>query len=372
MESSQNHARLLEKGMSRFSKRVERQKKIYLKLLNLADKDRNDPKTFRIADKKLLLMVLRNFTTALDSKKAKADLTRIYEAGIHKETGSLIINNKGATLYTLSPRTQTPYLTRHIGFCVYVPGLGIEFVNIGLVGDIYHGRVVLRSESACTPSFVYGSQRCNCAHQWESIRELAAYFNYITPPKYKSGSRFESWVQKQFHHTNGKHLPVKKGRGFILMHIDTQNGMGSGYTPGEFAFDLFSRASIRHRGEYSSEQITKTTMWGGFEAIGLTPDPRRKMRDAGYKITFTLLDYLSASRDIIFLTNNNLKMRQLKNNGYQLIRIKSLGAVNPAGAQEAEQRKTDFGHFDISGKCVSFNQEISRLKKEITQLTRGG
>ena len=357
-------------GMDKFCQRVEQMKRVYAKIAENARDDKSPDKVYRITDKKLLCEVLGAFA-ALDQKKAAANLTDIFEAGLHRETGALIISNKGATLFSLSPRTRTPYITRHIGMSVLVPGLGSEFVNVGLVGDTYTGRVVLRTESACTPSFVFGSQRCNCAHQWDSIRELAASFNRVEAPKLKSGHEFESWVQKQFEYNDGQHKPIQAGTGFLLMHIDTQNGMGSGFTPGEFVFDLFSRASIRHRGEYSSEQIAKTTMFGGFGAIGIPADPRKENNFAGYKVTFIVLDYLGTSRDIVFLTNNPLKMLQLENNGYKLKRIKTIGEVNLAGSQEAEQRSTEFHHHDISGKCVSFDAEFERIRSEISNLVGG-
>lgn len=360
-------ARIVEAGMDCFSKRIEEKKKLYTKLLELASKDKSKDNVFRVTEKPLFNQVINTFGAALDNEKANADLSLIYEAGVHKKSGALIISNKGATLYSLSPRTRTPCITRHIGFCIYMPGLGIEFVNVGLVGDVYTGKSVLRTESACTPSFVFGSQRCNCAHQWDSIRELAAHFNKITPPKLESGREFELWVQKQFEHKGTKHFAKNKGHGFILMHLDTQNGMGSGYTKNEFAFDLFTRASMRHRGEYSSEQITQTTMWGGFGAIGITPDPRREHECAGYKITPIVLDYLDVSKEIVSLTNNPLKMKQLTDHGYRLTRIKSVGEVNLAGAQEAEQRGTEFHHHDINGECISFQEEFDRLRQEIEQ-----
>ncbi|MBN1157634.1 hypothetical protein JXA85_08495 [Candidatus Woesearchaeota archaeon] len=359
-------------GMERFSKGIDAKKKLYLKLAEMAADDATDIKLFRITDKALLYEVLNCFGAALSHRKAKEDLCDIYEAALHKETGALIICNKGATLYSLSPRTHTPCITRHIGFCVYMPGLGIELVNVGLVGNVYDRNIVLRSESACTPSFIFGSQRCNCHHQWESVREVAAEFNRITPPEQKNGADFERWVQSQFEYKDGKHIAKNNGPGFVMMHIDTQNGMGSGYTDNEFAFDLFTRASMRHRGEYSSEQIKNTTMWGGFEAIGITPDPRRENNNVGYKITFTILDYLGVSKNIIFLTNNHLKMGQLKHNGYKIVRVKSVGAVNLAGAQEAEQRGTEFGHMDINGDCITFDEEIARLRSDIGRLNRGG
>lgn len=363
----QTKADLIVSGMDAFAQRIERKKKLYLELLSRAEQDASDDPVYRIEEPALLRRTLECFGAALDGMNAKAELTAIYEAGVHKKTGALLICNKGATLYSLSPRTQTPAITRHIGFCIYMPGLGIEFVNVGLVGDVYNGKAVLRTESACTPSFIYGSQRCNCAHQWESIREVAAQLNRVTPPRCKDGESFERWVQKQFVYTNGKHIAKNGGQGFVLMHVDTQNGMGSGFTENEFAFDLFTRASIRHRGEYTSEQVTGATMLGGFEAIGIRPDPRRESDNAGYKITYVVLDYLGVSKNVVILSNNPWKMCHLHSNGYLLDRVKSVGAINLAGAQEAEQRGSEFGHLDIDGSCVSFDDEVERLKREITE-----
>jgi GTP cyclohydrolase II len=361
----------MNEGIDSFSRRIQRQKVIYGNVL--AESEKCKGKIFRVRDKELFKEVIENFGPILHSHKAKSDLMRLYEIGLHKESGALIISNKGATLYCLSPKSETPYLARHIGFCIHLPDLGVEFVNVALVGDVYSGKVVLRGESACTPSFLFGSQRCNCAHQWANITELAAHFNKINPPKVSDGKEFESWVQKQLDYKEGKHIHLLKtrGPGFILMHLDTQNGMGSGYSDGEFAFDLYSRASMRHRGEYSAEQIEKVSMKGGFEAIGLNPDPRKEKDCLGYKTTFIVLDYLNVSKDLIFLTNNPLKLQHLERNGYNLTRMKSVGMINLAGAQEAEERHLDFDHLDINGKPISFKEEFERLKNEIKSLILG-
>lgn len=370
-EEMKNPLKNMKSGMNEFAKRIETQKAVYTKVLSEADKDPSK-KVFFIKNKILFNEVIQNFGPILNPLKAKSNLMNLYDIGLHKESGALIISNKGATLYCLSPKTQTPFLTRHIGFTLYLPGLGIEVVNVGIVGDVYSRKFVLRSESACTPSFLYGSQRCNCAHQWASISELAAHFNKINPPRVKNGKEFESWVQKQAEYKNGKHINIAKSKnpGFILMHLDTQNGMGSGYSKDEFAYDLFSRASLRHRGEYSAEQIEKTTMLGGFEAIGLTPDPRKENKNLGYKVAFIILDYLDTNKEIIFLTNNPLKIQHLEKNGYNISRVRSVGMINLAGSQEAEERHEEFHHLDITGKCISFKQEFNRLKNEIGRIFR--
>jgi hypothetical protein len=358
------------RGMDSFARRIERKKDVYTQVLRYATAERNGHSFVKVSDRQLFNSVLENFGIVLRNEAAKHDLDTIYEVGLHLSTGALVIANKGATLFCHSPRTQTPYITRHIGCCVYLPGLGVEFANIGLVGNVYDGPVVLRSESACTPSFLFGSQRCNCAHQWETIRELAACFNTVDVPAIQCGREFEKWVQKQARYEHGKHVLSNGGQGVIMMHIDTQNGMGSGFSDDEFSFDLFSRASLRHRGEYSAEQIHQTTMAGGFRAIGIKPDPRGENDECGYKITGILLDWLQASRDLIFLSNNKAKIRQLEQAGYRIKRVKSLGLVNAAGAQEAEERGTEFDHLDIGPSFVSFEDEMERLINEITSHVR--
>lgn len=359
----------LTNGMDSFAKRIADQKSLYQALHAKAAADTSPDRVYRVTDPKLFRKVMQLFGAALTGKDAQVELQKLYEVALHKETGALVISNKGATLYSLSPKTEKPFITRHIGLCVYMPGCGIEFVNVGLIGNVYDGKAVLRSESACTPSFLFGSQRCNCAHQWHSANELAAHFHPVTPPHAKDGASFESWVQKQVKYETGKHKHYSQKPGFILMHVDTQNGMGSGYTPDEFSYDLFTRASLRHRGEYSAEQIAHTTMAGGFEAIGIPPDPRKENNEIGYQITYVVLDYLELTKDLIFLSNNTYKIHQLESHGYNVTRIKSVGAVNLAGAQEAEQRGTEFHHLDINGTGVQFEEEFKRLVHEIERLT---
>lgn len=368
---SQQISTTLTQGMDQFSERVTHQKALYRTLHSIAESDPSPDNVFRVTDPDLFQKIISTFGPALTGETAQVELQKLYEIGLHKETGALLISNKGATLYSLSPKTDTPFITRHIGLCVYMPGCGMEFVNVGLIGNVYDGAAVLRSESACTPSFLFGSQRCNCAHQWHSANELAAHFHPVTPPHAKNGATFETWVQQQVHYHKGKHIHYSKtGPGFILMHIDTQNGMGSGYTPNEFAYDLYTRASLRHRGEYSAEQIAHTTMAGGFEAIGIPPDPRKEHNEIGYQITYVVLDYLELTKELIFLSNNTYKIHQLESHGYNVTRVKTVGEVNLAGAQEAEQRGTEFHHLDINGKSVRFDDELHRLVSEINHITQ--
>jgi GTP cyclohydrolase II len=153
-----------------------------------------------------------------------------------------------------------------------------------------------------------------------------------------------------------------------MLHVDSQNGMGSGYTKNEFVFDLSERAGIRHRGEYTSEQTYKTTMFGGFTTIGINGDPRSENNNIGYQITPVILDFLGANKKVIMLTNNPLKMKQMKEYGYEIIRVKSIGAVNVAGSTEATQRGTEFHHLDINGDLTSFKEDYERIKEEISEI----
>jgi hypothetical protein len=68
---------------------------------------------------------------------------------------------------------------------------------------------------------------------------------------------------------------------------------------------------------------------------------------------------------LIFLSNNKAKIRQLEAAHYSVKRVKSLGTVNAAGAQEAEERGTEFGHMDIDPSFISFEEEMNRLIHEV-------
>lgn len=358
----------IKSGFKKFKDRIGKMNALYEEILAIAKSQEYPSSVYRITNQETLKRVLEVFVPALIPSDAKYPLESIFEAAIHLPTGALVISNKGATLYCLSPRTRTPYIARHIGLSIYMPGLGLEFVNVGLSGNVYSEKVVVRSESACSPSFLYGSQRCNCNHQWNELQELNSNFNPVSTPTVENGREFEHWVQKQFSYDGKHHLPALPGPGFVMMHVDTQNGMGSGYTKGEFSFDLYSRASMRHRGEYSSEQIHDTSMGGGFEAIGLVPDPRKEGNGAGYKITAIVLDYLDVSKDLIFLSNNPLKIKALEDAGYTITRIPFMGEINIAGSQEAKERHTEFGHLNISGSSVTFKEDFTKVRQAIEQL----
>lgn len=357
--------------MARYAERITACRSVYDELLAYVDKQGGQV-VVRITNRGLFEKAIATFVTALDPKKAEGDLMNIYDVAVHAKTGALIIANKGATLFSLSSRTETPHIVRHIGLCVYMPGIGMEYANVGIAGDVYNDRFVLRTESACTPSFIFGSQRCNCHYQWQNVRELAASFNQIETPNITAGDKFERWVQQQYHYDNGKHIyQGESGLGFVMLHIDSQNGMGSGYTEGEFVFDLSERASMRHRGEYTAEQVYSATMYGGFTTIGIEGDPRGQNDGVGYKLTPVILDFLGVNRQVIMLTNNPLKMQQMEQFDYEITRVKTIGAINVAGAVEALERGTEFHHMDINSQLTSFKEDYDRVREEILDITKG-
>lgn len=365
------NTQLVTDGMARYAERINACRQVYEELLAYIGEDVQQT-IVKITDRTLFEKSIRTFVTALDPEKAEGDLMNIYDVALHTKTGALIIANKGATLFALSSRTETPHIVRHIGLCVYMPGLGMEYANVGIAGDVYRNRFVLRTESACTPSFIFGSQRCNCHYQWQNVRELAASFNPINVPDITAGDEFEKWVQQQYHYEDGKHVPrSQSGLGFVMLHIDSQNGMGSGYTEGEFVFDLSERASMRHRGEYTAEQVYGATMYGGFTTIGIEGDPRGQHDAVGYKVTPVILDFLGVNKQVIMLTNNPLKMQQMEHFGYELTRVKTIGAVNVAGAVEALERGTEFNHLDIDNSLTSFTEDYDRVREEIARITEG-
>lgn len=359
---------LFVRGTNKYIERIKREQEIYSEVMDSIPND-FDGKVYHIESRELFNKVILNFVTALDQDKAEGDLMKIYDVAVHMKTASLIIANKGATLYSITEKFETPNLVRHIGAVVYMPGLGMEYINVGLVGNVYDNKIVLRTESACTPSFLFGSQRCNCHYQWKNIRELAAYFNQAKTPDIVDGDEFEAWVQEQYKYESGKHIYQQESNlGFVMLHVDSQNGMGSGYTEDEFVFDLSERASLRHRGEYTSEQTYKTTMYGGFTTIGINGDPRSENDSIGYKITPVVLDYLTVNERVIMLTNNPHKLKQMEDAGYKITRVKSIGAVNVAGSTEARERGTEFNHLDIDGELTSFKEDYDRIKREIIDI----
>src|SRR3989344_1878610 len=103
----------MDSGIKAFSNRLKRQISIYSKIVGLANKEKSKGSVFYITNSNIFNKVLKNFGPAISQETAKSKLSNLYEMGVHKETGALIISNKGATLYCLSPKKQSPYLARH-------------------------------------------------------------------------------------------------------------------------------------------------------------------------------------------------------------------------------------------------------------------
>ncbi len=320
-------------------------------------------KTLSLNDSHLFDELIELFGPALTTKKAKVDLRKIYRVAFHVKSGSLIVANRGVTILCHSPLSETPYITRHIACSLYKPDLGVESINMGIVGDIYSNMPIVRAESACPPAFLFGSQRCNCHYQWASVRELAAHFNPIQPPSGLSPEAFESWVQSQFIHKEDRDIPLTSGRGVVLMHLDSQAGMGSGYTEGEFTMDLYNRALMRQLGENSVEEQFHTSIFEGYSSLGIRPDSRGAGSEAGYQVPAIALDFLGANPEIVVLSNNKHKIKWLESYGFNVHRVKSLGKVGQAGRREASERGRDFAHLEMDGEEISFEEELNRLKQ---------
>lgn len=356
---------IFRKRMSGFQKRLERQIELYEKIAQLETTGHS----ILFLKEDLLKETIEHFGPCLSQEKAKVDLTTIYRAAFHPESGSVIVANQGVVFLAQAPFSKKHFLLCHTGASVYHPMNGIELVNIGIVGDIYSGEVVLRSESACPPSFLFGSQRCNCCYQWMSVRELGAHLNPVSPPQMSDPEEFERWVERQFEVVGNKYIPKAKGPGVLMIHFDAQPGMGSGWTENEFCHDLFSRATLRQLGENRVEQCYHTTIKEGYSFLGLAPDGRKEGEGAGYQMTSIILDFLEASKKLICLSNNQQKLQFLTQRGYVCKRIKSLGQIVDAGFREAEQRRKDFAHQDIGEQLISFEEEVERLKTEICTLS---
>lgn len=355
-------------GIESALSRIKKQAILYAEILDYS-KSAYDS-VIDLAETPFFEMVIEHFGPCLPLEKVKVDLRKIFDVAYHVKSGALLIANKGVTIVSLSPFTSVSYITRHIACSLYHPHLGLETVNIGLIGNVYKGDVILRAESACPPAFLFGSQRCNCSYQWATIRELAAHFNAINLPQGLSGEDFERWAEEQFSYQDRKHLPLNEGQGLILMHLDSQSGMGSGYSEGEFVFDLYNRALMRQLAENTTEQVYHTSIKEGYESIGVYPDSRRQCKEVGYQIPAILLEWLGVSRSLIVLSNNKFKLKQLQSHGFAVKRVKSLGKINTAGQREAKQRGEDFQHLDMDGEELSFDQEIERLKEELLSIRR--
>lgn len=328
---------------------------------------------FRDGDKKVydikgdfFFEILNYLPPVLKQKNVLIPLDEIFDVAKHVPTNSIMVSNKGAVLHTKTPITQKDYLTYHIRFGIFRPRYGFETVNVGIVGNINaYDRLIIRSESACAPSFIFGSQRCNCHDQWILARELAGHYNQIEMPD-KKGKDLEKFIKDGFEFDQRK-FPVAKtgGLAFMLIHHDSQNGMGSGALEEGYNSSLTETAFLRHGGEYTAEQKYDVSMAGGLRALGLPDDPRTTHDSVAYKIAPMILDYFLVNNYLVVLTNNEKKTEALSDFGYPVERIGFFGRADNSSYLETEDRRKEYGHDIPENLEVTFEEEFERVKAEI-------
>lgn len=313
---------------------------VYQELINFANSTPHSARIFHLQEKELIERALTIFGPQMRTMNNKFPLHELFEIAIHLPTAAIIVASRTATIPSRTTVFSCSYTTHIQTFSIYMPGLGVEVANVGRVGEIHSKPFVLRSESACTPSFLFGSQQCNCASQWRCTQELAAYFN----------------------------SDIKTDReriGFLMVYLESQNGMGSGYTPGAFAIDLGIRAHLRHTTGLALSQKHQLSIKETFDALGLPQDPRRASNGAGYKITPIILDFLNTHSEPILLSNNPMKIKGLETFDYSPHRLKTLGEITTESCNESQQRAQDFAHLDIGSECTPFDSEFQRLTIQI-------
>lgn len=349
-------------------------KKIYQEVLNEVEKSESpfvykQGENIYIIKGDLFDKVIEFFPPHLRDATASVPLSSLYSVFFHKQTNGLVIVNKGASLLSRSVLSGRYMVIRHVGFVVYLPNQGIEIIDVGVAGNLHKSKfTILRPESACSPGFMFGSQRCNCYDQWTLSKELAHEYNLITKPNL-SPIELEKFLTSEMFLDEGNNLTSKsEGQAFIMAHFTSQNGMGSGVIENNFVPDLTANAFMRHRGEYSAEQIHKVSVAGGFDSIGITPDPRKLNDGLSFKLISTVLDYFNAPKKIVALTNNVDKINALKNSGYEVQRLQLIARAGDGCEIEIDDRRNEFGHLIPENICVSWEEELVRLKGEINSL----
>ena len=327
----------------------------YQEVANEAGQDTNP--LFEITGK-LFDRVMLDFPPHLNGS-GSASLQTLYHAFFHRPSRAIVIANRGAALLTRFGFNRNFCLTRHIGCAVYLPGHGVEMVDIGLVGNMSSDKgAVVRAESACAPSFLFESQRCNCHDQWLLTQELAASYHPAKVPITDTAG-LEAWIMANQGISDN-------APGFALLHFGSQNGMGSGATKGKFSPDLTATAWLRHRGEYTAEQVLGTSMSGGFDAIGLPPDPRMVNNEAGYRVIPIVMDFLGLPKSLTLLCNNLHKVAAVEKAGYSVRRIPLFGRVDLADEKETEERRDEFGHqIPAHLMPLDWQSELITLRKVI-------
>lgn len=303
---------------------------------------------------KKFFQILRHFPPYLKQRDSLKDLYQIY---LHSPSKSYLISNLGSVLLAKSLISGNYFPIFNIGFVLISPNHGMELVDVGIVGRRENNPWVIRPESACAPSFTFGSQRCNCFDQWLSAAELASRFHKI--------DRKTSTKELEMNLKNPDNLFQDQSPTFVFIHLASQNGMGSG-NQSSFT-ELTASAFLRHKGEYSAEQLFGLSMAQGFRKIGIKPDPRQSKNGFAYKIPPIILDYLQAPREIILLTNNPKKIAAFTSRGYNVTRMPLVGRLDKHCLKETSERVAEFGHI-IPKRCLSQKQEIVTLEKKIKKV----
>lgn len=305
-----------------------------------------------------LVNILRGAPFFINQEDSMVDLTKIYEGWYHKHTNATIIRNYGAKLIVTSPLSGRKSIIWHYGFCIDVVDYGLEVVNVGIYGDLANSsKVIVRTDSACPPSFLYGSLRCNCWDQWVTSRELAANYHHIALPSVETGKQLEEFT---INYKSDSSLPA-----FILIYLDSQCGMGSGILPNKYNTLMAETAFMRHRGEYTAEQRFAVSMKESFKILGIEPDLRGYNNGLGYKIPGIILDCLGIEKNIILLTNNPLKKNALLSMGYLVRRHPIYGRYDVACELETRERVENFGHQIDYVSNINPIKEANRIKEEI-------
>jgi hypothetical protein len=317
----------------------------------------------------LFKKVLVAFPPCLRQKRTGIPLTSIYTVFFHRPTRGLFIANTGASLLSKSELSGRYVVLRHTGLIAYLPGQGLEIIDVGVTGNMRTSEcTVLRPESACSPGFVFGSQRCNCHDQWSLALELACEYDSIPKPSL-TPARLERFLTSyQSSGKSGVSESRSNGQAFVLIHFSSQNGMGSGVEKRKFVNDITACAFMRHRGEYSAEQTGRLSVAGGFRAIGLLPDQRKQNNALSYRLSTAVLDYLGASKRLVVLTNNIDKIEALQSAGYVTHRIGMVARAGDGCEIEADNRRKEFGHLIPRNAIVSWKNDFKRIKKEIDAL----
>ncbi|MFA6383373.1 MAG: methyltransferase domain-containing protein [Parcubacteria group bacterium] len=300
--------------------------------------------------------ILRLFPPYLKQRESLKELYQIY---LHSPSKSLLISNRGSILLAKSLISGNYFPIFNIGFVLISPNHGTELIDVGIVGKIENTPWIVRPESACAPSFTFGSQRCNCFDQWLSAIELASRFHKI--------DRKISMKGLEMNLKNPDNLFQGQNPTFVFIHLASQNGMGSG-NQSSFT-ELTASAFLRHKGEYSAEQLFGLSMAQGFRKIGVKPDPRQSKNGFAYKIPPIILDYLQAPREIILLTNNPKKLTAFTSRGYDVTRMPLVGRLDKHCLKETNERMTEFGHI-IPKQRLSQKQELDALEKKIKKVCK--